>query len=97
MKEDWAYIVQCKEISTKKRQFVKKLHNKLSKEVNESQHDKVMLILNNVVKFLRSISNYKKTQQLLGGEMLFQGFIIKNWVRSENTNQYHTLNKIVIK
>ena len=56
-----------------------------------------MLILNNVVQFLRVISNYKITQQLLGGEMLFRGFITKNWVGSENTNQYHTLNKIVIK
>ena len=62
MKEDWNYIMQCKELSCEKRRFIKELYNKLKKKVSSEIENQAILIINDVVQFLYNANDYKIVQ-----------------------------------
>ena len=46
-------------------------------------------MLSNIYQYLKNdLTNFKTTQQIIGVKRLFQGFIVKDWKATSNTNHY---------
>jgi hypothetical protein len=70
-REDWYHIVQYKVISTEKREWIQKLHDKLIKQTDIEEH-KLLAMLYDVVTYLKANSDMlRTTQQLIGIENVF--------------------------
>ena len=84
-------------MSTKKREWVRKLHDKLIKKTDVEEHE-VLDMLHDIVTYLKVNNNrLRTTQQLIGIENVFQGYIVINWFDTDKTFKYRSVNKIIVK
>ena len=78
-REEWDYIIQCRAIGEKQKQFITKLHNKLRKiSINKEQKQESIDILSDIAQYLSKWDRIKTTQQIIGIEKIFWGIIIEN-------------------
>ena len=91
--------MQCIRIKTEKRQFIINLYNDLQKDpssINKSME--VLAMLFDISQYLKNKDGKVKTMQSqIGVNILFQGYIVRDWLGNSNTNRYSRLNKIIIK
>ena len=96
-REDWYHIAQCKAISTEKREWIQKLHDKLMKQIDAEEHE-LLDMLHDIVTYLKVNNNMlKTTQQLISIKNVFRGYIVTNWFDTGETFKYRLANKIIVK
>ena len=85
-------------INRKKITFIKTLEWKLIKLYNtDDLVDKMRMILYDLVQYFRGRSRFKTTQQEIEYNMIFRGFIVKDWLRDGNVERFQKLNKEIVK
>ena len=99
--EDWKHVILCESIDDMKSKYVKELKSKMMKLAKHEQ-DKVVidLIITDIEVYVKGENDeLETTQQLIGMDMLFRGWVVKNWI-NVNEKQSHLmakLNKIIVK
>ena len=95
--EDQYHVLQCKAVGNSKREFIINLHTKLQKENKDWLYkNKILRIINDIVQYFKATTNFRTTQQLIGIDKLFRGFIMKNQIGIDKTQHYNQMNKILV-
>jgi len=55
---------------------------------SEESINEIRMMLFDIVQYFRGRSRFKTTQQEIGYKMIFQGFIIKDWLGSGNAERF---------
>ena len=97
--ETWLHVIQCcarkHETSEWKIEIIQK--TKKLKENEEIMND-VEVFINDTIDVLQGTNSGRGTQALVGHDMLFRGFIVKDWFGGNiNQTKYHNVNKIIVK
>ena len=80
--EDWEHVITCPSIQNIKEQYIDKLKEKLQK-IARNEHDKeeVELIIDDIETYvMQRQKEYVTTQQVIGMDKIFKGWVVKNWI-----------------
>jgi hypothetical protein len=99
--EDWEHIILCQSISNLKDQYVSELKAKLEKETtNENDKVEIGMIVDDIRNYVMKEQNeYATTQHVIGMDLLFKGWVVKNWLNVHNKQRHvmKRINKIIVK
>ena len=84
-----------------KNEYLKELKSKMD-EITKKEYEKevVELIITDISAYLNEEeTDFKTTQHLIGMDLLFKGWVVKNWINVNHEQSYvmKKLNKIIVK
>lgn len=99
--EDWEHVILCQSITGMKDEYLNELKSKMSKiAIHENERELVELIMKDIKAYVHNEdAEFTTTQQLIGMDLLFKGWVVKNWLNVNQEQSYlmKKLNKILVK
>lgn len=99
--EDWEHVILCNGMQGIKEQYIKEMKGKMLKIAKqERERQLVELIVKDIETYVNQESNeYTTTQHVVGMDLMFKGWVIKNWLNVQQKQEYimKKINKIIVK
>ena len=98
--ETWDHVVKCSKTIEIRRQYVSNLFKEMMK-ANKGQIEtrEILDMIEDILVYLENgdPEEYETSQQYIGIDQLFQGFVVRDWKGSDFLcNKYGVLNKILV-
>ena len=97
--EDWLHVLRCPSTIKLRDKWLHTIKKQLQRKINNQ------VILNDAFRFVDDIycylngsTNVPGSQNIIGFNLLFRGFVVKDWFgANSDETKYHQSNKIIIK
>ena len=94
---DWIHIIKYHEIDHLKAPQLSELKEKLLKIKHDANLEQIDLMIEDITLFLNDETPINTNQLIIRYNMLFRGYIIRNWFGMDSSNKYKDLNKVIVK
>lgn len=95
--EDWSHVIKCPRLKEKNTKLVERLNTELEKLENKEKV-RWKSMVNDIKNYLANINNENAMQQVIGHDVIFRGFIVKDWFgngKDELLNRKY--NRVIVK
>lgn len=95
--EDWSHVIKYPRLKEKNTKLVERLNTELEK-IENKENVRWKSMVNDIEKYLANINNENTVQQVIGHDVIFRGFIAKDWFGNGKDEILHRKhNRIIIK
>ena len=95
--ENWSHVIRCPRLKEKNMKLIETLSNELNKLENR-ENVRWKKMINDLEYYLTNKEDMSTMQQTIGCDMVFRGFIVKDWFgTNRGETKYQIFNKVTVK